>query len=392
MAFTKAACIICAAFFFMATPPAAEINIERAPLGTNKVTTLDDLLEPIRFKHKLPALAAAVCSDTSLLAAGAVGLRKIGSPELVQVTDKFHLGSCTKSMTALLATIMVERGELSWNTTVSDIFTNQPTAEGVADITLEQLLTHRSGLPFNVSDKLWAKAFTTFRGSGQEQRELFLKEALTEKLQRKPGQKYIYSNTGYALAGAFLERRAARPWEDLVRQEIFTPLHMTSAGFGPPAFPDLVDQPWGHTFQKSEPIPQPRSDNPLSIAPAGAAHASITDFAQYAAFHLAAAQGKIPWLSKETLLKLYNPPKGRVFSSQDYALGWVVLDRDWAGGKALTHAGSNTMFFALAWIAPARNIAFVVATNAGSKTENDPAREGADETVVKLIETFLKNP
>jgi CubicO group peptidase (beta-lactamase class C family) len=381
-------CVV-ALFAYMSTAATNEVRIQKKPLLTNSVASLDDLLQPIREEHNLPALAAAVCSDTELLASGAVGLRKIGSSESVLLSDKFHLGSCTKSMTALLAAIMIERGELSWDTTVRDLFSDRALAPNMGDITLEQLLTHRSGLPFNVSDRLWAKAFTKFRGTGQEERDLFFKEALLEKLQRRPGRKYIYSNTGYALAGAIIERRAGQAWEDLVQQEIFTPLHMETGGFGPPNFRGKIDQPWGHTFEKGEPKAIPPRDNPLAIAPAAAAHCSILDLAQYASFHLAAAQGKGPFVSKTTLGKLYNPPPVGFFNSQDYACGWLVVDRGWAGGKALTHAGSNTMFYSLIWIAPSKNIAFVVCTNASSSEEPDPAQAAAEQVIFKLIQNYL---
>jgi hypothetical protein len=64
----------------------------------------------------------------------------------------------------------------------------------------------------------------------------------------------------------------------------------------------------------------------------------------------------------------------------DYALGWVVTDRDWAGGKVLTHAGSNDMYFAVAWVAPENDFAILICTNLGM----DSAR-AADEVLSKII-------
>lgn len=76
-------------------------------------------LEPLRASGKLPALAAAVIIDGHLAAIGAVGVRQLGSPTLVNVHDRFHLGSDTKAMTATLAAMLVEEGRIKWQTTVS---------------------------------------------------------------------------------------------------------------------------------------------------------------------------------------------------------------------------------------------------------------------------------
>src|SRR6266481_3501512 len=79
---------------------------------------VSQMLENIRVKHKLPALAAAVVVDGKIVVTNAVGFRKNGGTEKVTVDDKFHLGSVTKSMTATVAAILVEQGKISWTTTI----------------------------------------------------------------------------------------------------------------------------------------------------------------------------------------------------------------------------------------------------------------------------------
>ena len=69
-----------------------------------------------------------------------------------------------------------------------------------------------------------------------------------------------------------------------------------------------------------------------------------------------------PLLSPETIQRLQAPPEG-----EDYACGWIVTRRQWAGndGIALSHSGSNTMWYATAWLAPAKDVAFAIVTNRG---------------------------
>src|SRR5438067_1025534 len=84
--------------------------------------SLDPVLQPYLGKYGLPALAAAVVLKGRITAAGAVGARRAGTQSPVSLQDRFHIGSDTKAMTALLAAMLVEAGKLRWESTVVDIF------------------------------------------------------------------------------------------------------------------------------------------------------------------------------------------------------------------------------------------------------------------------------
>ena len=110
---------------------------------------LASVLEPLREKHDLPALAAAVILDGRTYALGVVGVRKSGTDVNALPADPFHMGSCTKAMTATLIAMLVEQGKLRWDTTIAEIF---PELAGDMDptyrnVTVDHLLAHRSGLP-----------------------------------------------------------------------------------------------------------------------------------------------------------------------------------------------------------------------------------------------------
>ena len=81
-----------------------------------------------------------------------------------------------------------------------------------------------------------------------------------------------------------------------------------------------------------------------------------------------------------TLVKLHTPPSGG-----DYACGWVVVQRGWAGGNALMHNGSNTMWYVVMWLAPERNFAVVVGTNLAGPD----AEQGCDEVASAMIHRWL---
>ncbi len=342
---------------------------------------LEERLEKISRHSRLPALAAAAVVDGEITELAATGLRKSGDDEEVTLDDKWHIGSCTKSMTATLAAILVEHGKIQWTTTVSEVF---PELAGVMDddwqdVTLEQLLTHRGGAPAHPPDDLWMRAWQQ-RGTPAEQRLKFFGGLITRRTEVPAGTKFLYSNQGYNVAGVMLERRGGESWEKMLRTMLFEPLGMASAGFGAPGSMDAVDQPWGHsgTGRKPEPVPPgPAADNPPAIGPAGTVHCSIRDLAKYAAFHAAEGRSGPTLLQPASFKKLHTrAPK------EDYALGWVVQKRTWGGGDVFMHTGSNTMWYCALWVAPGQNSAFVAATNIASESADD----GCDEAIKTMVE------
>jgi CubicO group peptidase (beta-lactamase class C family) len=336
-------------------------------------------LEGIRKMHDLPALAVVVVKDGQICDRAAVGLRKQGDPTPVTTNDLFHIGSCTKSMTATLTAILIEDGKLRWDTTIADVF---PELKGRMDkqyeaVTVEQLLTHRGGVPGKPPDAAWKRAWEQ-QGTPTQQRREFIEAVLVQPPEAAPGTKMIYSNQGYAIVGAMLEKLTGTPWETLITERLFKPLHMDTAGFGPPGTTGKVDQPWGHTRKPLMTVPI-QADNPPAIAPAGRVHCSLDDLARFTIFHMQrGATGGL--LKPETLAKLHTAPEGG-----DYACGWVVLQRGWAGGTALMHNGSNTMWYVVMWLAPEKDFSVIVATNVAGPD----AEKGCDEAASAMIRQWL---
>lgn len=335
---------------------------------------LNRLLEPIRAAHHLPGLIGAVARGDRLAAIGAVGVRKLGSAEPMEVRDQVHLGSCTKAMTATMIGVLVDAGLLSWRSTIREVFPEMAPRlhPDFQTVTLSHLLTHRAGLPH---DARWWRLPGL---STTDQRRAALLELLSKPPLTKPGTTYAYSNAGYVFAGLMAEQVSGQSWEELMRERLFEPLGMATAGFGPPGRrgSGRVDQPWGHheNHGRVEPI---WSDNSPCLGPAGTVHCSVPDWAKFVSLHLRAAEGKPRLLTPATFRALHTPPPG-----SDYAGGWCVVQRPWAGGLALNHNGSNTYWYVSVWVAPARDFATLVATNQGGKPGED-ACEAATQELIK---------
>jgi hypothetical protein len=113
--------------------------------------------------------------------------------------------------------------------------------------------------------------------------------------------------------------------------------------------------PEGESGSKPKPPGDVAADNPAALGPGGTVHCSIGGLAKYAAWQLRGACGQGDLLKKETFKKLHTRFKG----GGEYACGWEVLYRDWAGGEALYHGGSNGTFMTAIWLAPKKDFAVV---------------------------------
>lgn len=376
-----------------AAPP-APAGVPALPDGAIDLSTRT---EELRTKHGLPALAVAALSSDRVLCVGLAGVREADGTQRVTIDDRWHLGSCTKAMTATLAAALVHKGVLTWETTVAETFPDvAPTMHaGFRPATLAQLCTNRAGVPGSLdAGGLWGKLWK-HTGTPLEARRLLLEGVVTRAPEHKPGTKFEYSNGGFAIAGHMCEVASGKDYEDLLRELVFDPLGMKSAGYGPPGSATVVDEPRGHNA-KLRPQSGPRADNPPGITPAGRVHASLLDWGRFCQWHLRAAReakagrsvklGAIEF-EPETIKRLHAAPD----EQNDYAFGWIATTRRWAGDKpedrmVLTHGGSNTMWYCVTWIGPGKDLAVVVCTNAASPA----ATKAADEAAWMAIQCGLE--
>lgn len=377
-----------------APPPLDALAPDLAPRPLTDADSVRDLspaLADIIKDSKTPGIVAAVIHNNRIIARGCAGLRAAGSDALVTTDDRFHIGSCTKAFTATLCAILVEEKLLTWNLTLSGAFPEHAASMNPAfkGVTLLELLQHRSGIPADVTKSgLWAKCFA-HPGPPDKARAELLPEVFKLEPVGTPRETFLYSNFNYALAGHICERVAKTPYESLLHQRLLAPLGITSAGFGAPGSNASIDQPRGHRGPLPM-LPGKMADNPPAIAPAGTLHLSVSDWARFAALHVAGARAdQTLVLSPQSFKTLHTPPAAKPGSpGADYAGGWIATQRPWADGTALTHSGSNTMWFATLWLAPKKNFAVLVAANSADQA----TQKAVDNACAKLIESISPPP
>jgi CubicO group peptidase (beta-lactamase class C family) len=296
-------------------------------------------LETVRAKYKVPACASAVIEDGRIIAIGATGLRRSDSGAAVTTADIWHIGSCTKTMTAALIGVLVDEGKLRWDMSVAEALPSVQCHPGWRKVTLWHVISQRSGIS-QMSSGEW-RSLDAGGGTPREQRATFAKMLLARAPAQPPG-KYAYSNSGYGLLGAIIERTANTSYEDMLRKHIFTPLGLKTAGFGAPATPGKLDQPWGHrrSGDRLTPVaPSPGSQFPPALAPAASVHMSLADFARFAGW---VSTNEPRLVMPATFQYLQTPP-----ADSAYAGGLWTTELPGIGGPAVCHCGHMGGFFAV---------------------------------------------
>ena len=323
-----------------------------AALHPRAATAAPPHAEDLRRAVGAPAAGVAFRRNGEITLSVA-GRRASGFDAVATENDLWHLGSLTKSMTATLAARLAEQGAIAFDDTLGDRL--DKVAEALQGATLTQLLQHRGGVAANVPNsaaiRLQELEETT---PASEIRRRYVEEALQDAMTTP--RVFLYSNAGYVAAAAMMEAATGRAWEDMIREEVFAPLKMTSPGFGPPgASADAPDQPWGHAKGAGLTAypPLKTSDNILALNPAGRVHMSLMDFLTYLTAHARRA----PILKPESWARLHAPVAD---ASARYAMGWVA-----PAPAVRMHSGSNTIWFATGGLNDAGD-AIALVTNIGN--------------------------
>lgn len=361
----------------------------KKPPSVDNFDDLSELIAGVPAEVGIPAIAAVVIDGVAIKGMGAAGVRKAGDSEKVELEDKWHLGSCTKSITATLAASFVEEGAITWETTVSEVLGKKvKLLEAYEKVTLGLLLANRGGVPGKVPDSVYSSVDYNAQVKDLSDRDIlkqraeYVEAVLNLPPALPPGTGFEYSNSGFVVAGAMLEAISGQPWEKLIGERIFKPLGMADSGFGNAAREDKTTpkQPWPHKDGQTPVAPGIGDDNSWVIGPAGTVHCSLKDVARYIGMHAAREVG--PVLKKKESFEFLHTA---VPDNGDYARGWIVTRTGWSQGPAISHDGSNTMNHCSLWIAPERNAAVAAFTNCGDK-----GSEGCRAAIQWVVEKYLK--
>jgi CubicO group peptidase (beta-lactamase class C family) len=368
---------LAAVLFAAAAPAVADAQLQQFT---------DQAVTQTRDSAGLPAVAALVQVKGKIEAQSAAGRRAFTERAPVTKDDRWHIGSDTKAMTATLIARLVERGQLSFDSTLGQLFPGVAASMNaqLQGVTLRQLLTHTAGLP-SLTDTKEIADFDTIIGTRKgvrAQRAMVVAYYLRQPPASKVGE-FAYSNLGYVVAGAVAESVSGDTWEELLRDEVWKPLGINSAGFGAPGKRKKYDQPAGHMLVDNKlivlDVGNPKSDNPPAVGPAGTVNITLEDWALFAQDQLDGQHGHGKLLKPETYKLLHTPVKNR------YAMGWGVLTEPNGDISLLAHTGSNGYWVADLRILPKQDVISMVVTNAGGEKAEKAVRDLSKTITDRLV-------
>ena len=313
---------------------------------------LDPFIEDLVALQRLPGLAVGVVRDETLVYARGFGTLRIGSDAAVTTDTLFHMASVTKPVVATAIMQLVEAGAVTLDAPVTRYLPYFAMADPRArTISIEQLLSHRSGLP-DVEDYAWDRP-----QHDTDALERYVRSLSDRTLLADPGQHFAYSNIAYEILGDVIAKVSRTTFEDFVQRRILDPLGMNYSTL---AVADVEQSlvARGHTLgPDGEVIEREVYPYNRAHAPSSTLVSSIRDLSQWAAMLLNQGQHNgIRIVSAATLKQMWTPlvsvhPK----LSMQVGLSWF-LER-YRGHRIVQHSGSDEGFQSHLLVAPEARIA-----------------------------------
>jgi CubicO group peptidase (beta-lactamase class C family) len=219
---------IAAAILVAFTAVGAHVSATAAPAAAAAVAPAQaaafDLEQDVTRVMKafdVPGIAIAVVKDGQVVAARGFGVRKLGEPAKVDGQTLFEIASNSKAFTAAALAMLVDEGKLKWDDPVvkhlPDFQMHDPYV--TREMTVRDLLVHRSGLGLGAGDLLWWPT-TTFSTDEIIERLRYVKPATSFR------GSYAYDNLLYIVAGKIIAQKSGKSWGDTVRERILKPVGM----------------------------------------------------------------------------------------------------------------------------------------------------------------------
>jgi CubicO group peptidase (beta-lactamase class C family) len=350
-----------------------------------KLKEIDLYAEKTRADWNVPGIAVAIVKDDKVIFAKGYGVRELGKAERVDENTLFAIASNSKAFTTASLAILVDEKKLNWDDKAVkylpefQLYNPYVTSE----LTVRDLVTHRSGLDTFSGDILWYE--TNYNDDEILRRVRFLKPKSSFRSQ------FGYQNLMFIAAGKVVERVSGKTWSQFVTERILTPLGMTRTTTTIKNLKDNYSMPHNESGGKLRVL---HSGNVDGAAAAAGLNSSVADVAKWLRLQL--GRGKFEgkqifserqtgemWTAHTILGTNPFPAKDaptRLFSA--YGLGWFL--NDYRGRKVISHGGGLDGMISQTAMMPEENLGVVVLTNS----------ETGVNTILqnKIFDVFLDAP
>jgi len=276
-------------------------------LNITEQTSLDSVAIKMAQHFEIPGVAIAITNQDSIIDYVVYGSANSRTNKPLIQESCFDINSISKSFSTLIIMQLVEEGLITIDQDLVSIFPELKGSlhEDYKDVTVKDFIKHQSGLSRN-GRHISASLRPSFEGTLTEKREKFTLWILQQETDTNKGE-FSYSNAGYVVVGAIIERITRNSYENEITERIFKPLGLKSAGFGWPV-ENSIEYTYGHKRYNG-------SVNPVRYAdwylyqienPAGGIHMSIIDISTYTMEHLKGLTGRSKLLRIENFKLLHK--------------------------------------------------------------------------------------
>ncbi|HEY2685761.1 MAG TPA: serine hydrolase [Steroidobacteraceae bacterium] len=333
---------------------------------------LDAYAARVLKTFEVPGLAVAIVKDDKLVFAKGYGVRKLGDATPVDENTLFPIGSNTKAFTSALLASLVDAGKMSWDDPVYERLPGFQMYDPYVshEMTIRDLLTHRSGMGLGEGDLLFWPT-TTYSRDDIIYKLRFMKPASSFR------SRFAYDNLMYIAAGQIIPAITGETWENYLKSHILDPLGMKTTTLSVAALKASSDHAYPHERVDGvlKTIPFVALDN---AAPAGSINSSVSEMSNWLRLQLnrgvfpdgkhlfSEAQSSEMW-TPQTILPNRQFPGSLAHLKSDYAaygLGWGL--RDYHGQQLVEHTGGVAGFVSRVMLVPEQKLGVVILTNAES--------------------------
>lgn len=335
---------------------------DRAAVARAALEGLRPQLERALEDFGVPGLALGVVVDGEVVLLEGFGLRDVEAGLPVTPDTLFAIGSSSKAFTTMVLGTLVDEGLVEWDRPVRSFIPELRMFDehATANLTVRDLVTHRSGLPRH--DASWYNA-------DLPRPELVARLEFLEPF-ADIRERFHYQNLMFLTAGHLVERVTGKSWEENVRERVFEPLGMSRSNFSVDTSQGTDDYslPYLSDAGKTRRIPFRNID---AVGPAGSINSSARDMVRWLQLHLGGGEVDGSRLVQgPTLREMHTPqvvvggypePDDRTLL-QCYGLGWFI--ESYRGRYLVHHGGAIDGFIAMVSFMPREGIGVVTLTNA----------------------------
>lgn len=346
------------ALCLLAAPASAQLTREAQALRE-----FEALLDEAAKAPDFVGLAVAVVWDDQIQLLKTYGFTEAGSSQRVTPDTVFRLASVSKGFAGVLAAMEAKAGRISLTDKVSRVVPSfrLRTPDATSAVTVEDILSHRTGLPPFAYDNLLEAG---------EKPDAILAKYSSVKLTCQPGQCFTYQNTPFDMITDVIRTATGAEYTEEIRRRILTPLGMKTASFGLDGLMATGDWARPHVRRQgvwqATPVKQPY----YLVPAAGGMNASIRDLSLWLSAQMGARPDVVPAdiVAEVTRPRVRTPSESRrqgalqtPVTRTEYGLGWRIYD--YAGHKLINHSGGVEGYFAHIAYLPERKRGIVILSN-----------------------------